>query len=90
MLTLRTHRVFSLFNKMNMQIKPLTPGGQDPPLGSLIQYFMQNIDPSSNLPQEPWRYNGVNQWGGYTTIATAQGTDPWQFNTDASLKIDTE
>ncbi|KAH8903391.1 amine oxidase [Coniochaeta sp. PMI_546] len=70
-----------------MDKSALNPNGDDPPLGSLIEYFMQNIDPTSNLPQEPWRFNSVNQWGGYSNIAIFKGDDPWQFNTDQSLNI---
>jgi hypothetical protein len=72
---------------MNMNKSPLAPNTSDPPLGSLIPYYMTNVDPISNLPQEPWRFNDVNQWGGYKTIVTAQGLDPWQFNTDLSINI---
>lgn len=79
--------VFSLFTKLGMDKSALNPNGDDPPLGSLIEYFMQNIDPTSNLPQEPWRFNSVNQWGGYSNIAIFKGDDPWQFNTDQSLNI---
>ncbi|KAM7211266.1 putative amine oxidase [Rhypophila decipiens] len=85
-------RTFDLFKKLGMNVEPLGPSGPsgDPPLGSLVPYYMTNIDPVSNQAQEPWRYNDVNQWGSYSSIVKISGTDPWQLDADRSLEIDPE
>ena len=73
-----------------MDFGSLDPNGNwanDPSLGTLIPYYLTNIDPTSGLPQEPWRFNNVNKWGSYSSIAT-DNEDPWAFTADKSLQID--
>ena len=73
------------------QLDPNGDVNKDPPAGKLIPYYMTNIDPDTNQPQEPWRFNNFNRWGGYDEIVKAEGTsDPWRFNADASLDISEE
>jgi hypothetical protein len=84
-------RTFNLFTKLGMGFGTLDPNGNwanDPPLGTLIPYYLTNIiDPKTDLAQEPWRFNNVNQWGSYSSIA-ANNDDPWAFTADKSLQID--
>ena len=67
-------------------------GGPDPPLGSLIPYYITNYAdaPKDTIAQEPYRFNNTNRWGSYNSIAVANGSDPWQFNTDQSTNVDPE
>ncbi|KAJ0162874.1 putative bifunctional amine oxidase [Colletotrichum tanaceti] len=83
-------RVFSLFTDLGMGFGSLDPKGNwanDPPLGTLIPYYLTNIDPTTGVPQEPWRFNNVNSWGSYSSIAT-ETEDPWSFSADKTLQID--
>ncbi|KAK6211335.1 putative amine oxidase [Colletotrichum tabaci] len=85
------NRTFSLFTDLGMDFGSLDPNGDwanDPPLGTLIPYYLTNIDPTSGLPQEPWRFNNVNNWGSYSSIAT-ENEDPWAFTADKTIQIDT-
>lgn len=50
----------------------------NPPLGSLIPYYMKNTTPSGS-GFEPWYYNDISIWGDYTP------NDPFQMGGDIPL-----
>jgi hypothetical protein len=55
----------------------------NPPTGSLVRYWMQNIDDDENV-QEPWCFNNKTKWGGYEYLAVeAVGYDIFGLNNDA-------
>jgi len=54
-------------------------------IGSLVPYYIQNINPDK-AALEPWCFNNVTKWGGYTDIAkSAINADAFGLNTDSGV-----
>ena len=63
-----------------MEMKALS---EDPPLGSLVPYYMENKD-DKGVVLEPWCFNNSTQWGNYSKLAEkAVNADPFRLNDDA-------
>ena len=55
----------------------------NPPPGSLVPYYMQNLD-DKGVVLEPWSFNNFTQWGSYSKLAErASGSDAFHLNDDA-------
>ncbi|KAK6333011.1 hypothetical protein TWF718_010835 [Orbilia javanica] len=72
-------RLFDLFQHLHMKKGDLA---DNPPLGSLVPYYIQNIDDGVVL--EPWCFNNITKWGGYKKLAEkAANADAFYLNGDA-------
>ncbi|KAF8527728.1 hypothetical protein BDD12DRAFT_919552 [Trichophaea hybrida] len=78
-------RLFDLFTSLGMEKKKLA---DDPPVGSLVPYYIQNIknENENEAVREPWCYNNITRWGDYQKItAQDQYFDPFRLNTDKKI-----
>ncbi|TGO43681.1 hypothetical protein BCON_1097g00010 [Botryotinia convoluta] len=75
-------RMFDLFAWLKMEKKDLC---DDTEIGSLVPYYIQNINPNKAV-REPWCFNNITKWGGYTKIAEkAPNADAFGLNTDTGV-----
>jgi len=71
-------------------LRPLDEKPAKPVIGSLIPYYLQNID--NGKVKEPWRFNTISKFGGYESLAAAAQTDdpaapkndPFHLNDDSN------
>ena len=76
--------MFDLFKQLKMEKKDLS---DNPPLGSLVPYYMQNLNDRC-VGMEPWCFNNITKWGSYTKLAEKEpGSDAFHLNDDGSHKI---
>ena len=86
------YRTYDLFSWLKMEKGELSPNPNDTPLGTLVPYYMTNVDPKDpdhTKAAEYWCYNDIAKFGDLQSLSIdAAGNDPFNLNTYKNIPVE--